>query len=104
MDITGIINGTSPAVSQPPPTTITSGTDALANEQTFLKLFVAQLKNQDPTNPADGTQFVAQLAQFSQLEQSLQMRQDLDSMLKILSTPPTTGSTTTTPAAATVSQ
>ena len=59
---------------------ITSGTDALANEQTFLKLFVAQLQNQDPENPADGTQFVTQLAQFSQLEQSLQAREDLDSI------------------------
>jgi flagellar basal-body rod modification protein FlgD len=42
-----------------------------ADEQTFLQLLVAQLKNQDPTNPADGTQFVAQLAQFSQLEQMI---------------------------------
>jgi flagellar basal-body rod modification protein FlgD len=52
--------------------------DALANEQTFLQLLVSQLKNQDPTSPMDGTQFVTQLAQFSQLEQDLAMRQDLD--------------------------
>lgn len=70
--------------------TATSGTDALANEQTFLKLFVAQLKNQDPLQPQDGTQFVAQLAQFSSLEQQLQIRQDLDSINKILSTPNST--------------
>ena len=57
-----------------------SPTDGLANEQTFLKLFVAQLKNQDPLKPQDGTQFVAQLAQFSSLEQELQMRQDLDAL------------------------
>jgi flagellar basal-body rod modification protein FlgD len=54
--------------------------DQLASEQTFLKLFVTQLKNQDPLNPQDGTQFVAQLAQFSNLEQAVQMRQDLDSI------------------------
>jgi flagellar basal-body rod modification protein FlgD len=71
--------------------------DALANEQTFLKLFVAQLRNQDPLDPQDATQFVAQLAQFSELEQSLQMRQDLDSIQQILSaqnsgTAPKTGS------------
>ena len=56
----------------------------LANEQTFLKLLVAQLQNQDPTQPQDGIQFVSQLAQFSGLEQNLQMRQDLDAILKTL--------------------
>jgi flagellar basal-body rod modification protein FlgD len=35
----------------------------------FLKLLVAQLKNQDPLNPADGQQMAAQLAQFSSVEQ-----------------------------------
>lgn len=53
-----------------------SGLDALANENTFLKLFIAQLQNQDPLNPQDGTQFVAQLAQFSDLEQTLGMHSD----------------------------
>ena len=55
-----------------------AASDSLANEQTFLQLLVAQLKNQDPSNPMDGTQFVTQLAEFSQLEQQLAMRQDLD--------------------------
>jgi len=53
----------------------------LADENTFLKLLVAQLKNQDPQNPADGTQFVTQLAQFSGLEQQLGMKADLDQIL-----------------------
>lgn len=35
----------------------------------FLKLFIAQLKNQDPLSPVDDSQFLAQLAQFSSLEQ-----------------------------------
>jgi flagellar basal-body rod modification protein FlgD len=43
----------------------------------FLQLLVAQLRNQDPLNPSDGTQFVAQLAQFQQLEQSVNSGQDL---------------------------
>lgn len=57
-----------------------TGTDALANSQTFMTLLVAQLKNQDPTQPADGMQFVTQLAQFSNLEQSVAMRQDIGSI------------------------
>jgi len=56
------------------------GSDALANESTFLQLLVAQLKNQNPSEPMDGTTFVTQLAQFSDLEQNLAMRQDLDSI------------------------
>ena len=44
----------------------------------FLQLLVAQIKNQDPLNPSDGTQFVAQLAQFSELEQVMAIRGDLD--------------------------
>jgi len=61
----------------------TSGLDKLANESTFLQLFVAQLKNQDPLNPADGTQFVSQLAQFSQLEQTINMGQDVSAIRQV---------------------
>ncbi|HZR19057.1 MAG TPA: flagellar hook capping FlgD N-terminal domain-containing protein [Verrucomicrobiae bacterium] len=56
----------------------------LASEQAFLQLLVAQLQNQDPTAPQDGIQFVAQLAQFSSLEQQIQMRTDLDSISGVL--------------------
>lgn len=45
----------------------------------FLKLFVAQLKNQDPTNPMDGKDLAAQLAQFSSVEQLIQLNQGLES-------------------------
>ena len=58
----------------------TDPTDALGNENTFLQLLVAQLQNQDPTQPQDGTQFVSQLAQFSDLEQNIGMKTDLDSI------------------------
>ena len=51
--------------------------DGLANENTFLQLLVAQIKNQDPLNPADSIQFLSQLAQFSQLEQLIGIRQEL---------------------------
>lgn len=59
-----------------------NSTDALANTSTFLQLLVAQLKHQDPAQPMDGTTFVTQLAQFSDLEQNLASRQDLDAISK----------------------
>ena len=43
----------------------------------FLQLLVAQLKNQDPLNPSDPAQFMSQLAQFQQLEQSINTGQDI---------------------------
>jgi len=61
-----------------------SGLNSMATEQTFLQLLVAQLKNQDPSQPQDGTQFVSELAQFSSVEQELQMTQDLNSINSIL--------------------
>jgi flagellar basal-body rod modification protein FlgD len=51
------------------------------NEQMFLNLLVAQLKNQDPMNPTDSTQFVSQLAQFSELEQVIGIRGDIETQM-----------------------
>jgi flagellar basal-body rod modification protein FlgD len=48
----------------------------------FLNLLVAQMKNQDPTNPMDSTEYVAQLASFSQVEQSVQINTRLESLLQ----------------------
>jgi len=64
-----------------------------ADSQTFLLLLVTQMKNQDPLNPQDPTEFVSQLAQFSSLEQLLGMRKSLDSIDQALS------QTTTEPSA-----
>jgi flagellar basal-body rod modification protein FlgD len=47
------------------PTSSTSANSATLGQNEFLKLMMAQLKNQDPTKPLDPTQFVGQLAQFS---------------------------------------
>lgn len=66
--------------STPASASSASATSSLGNTQTFLQLLVAQLKNQDPTQPVDGTQFVTQLAQFSNLEQSVAMRTDIDAI------------------------
>jgi flagellar basal-body rod modification protein FlgD len=71
-----------------------SNIDALANENTFLQLLVAQIKNQDPTNPTDAVQFLSQLAQFSQLEQLIGIRQELQPPAASTSTTNPSGSTT----------
>lgn len=47
------------------------------NKNMFLQLLVAQLRHQDPMQPSDGTQFIGQLAQFQQLEQSMNTGEDI---------------------------
>jgi flagellar basal-body rod modification protein FlgD len=71
----------SPAVPAAPASTADNSPSSLANEDVFLQLLVAQLQNQDPESPADGTQFVTQLAQFSTLEQDTQSASDLNQIL-----------------------
>ena len=82
-------SGTTPPASKTP----SDPTARLANEQTFLKLLVSQIKNQNPLNPTDGTQFVSQLAQFSQLEQMIAVRQDTDAIRGQLMPPVTPAET-----------
>ena len=83
-----IASNSNPAPAPPPSSTGTAGLPA-ANEQMFLQLLGTQLKNQDPTNPVDGTQFVAQLAQFSQLEQMINMNSSLQQIQTDLTNPVT---------------
>jgi flagellar basal-body rod modification protein FlgD len=72
--------------------TAASGTSKIANQTTFLQLLVAQLKNQDPAEPVKGTEFVTQLATFSNVEQNLAVRQDVDALSsKFLGTVPSGG-------------
>jgi len=58
--------------------------DPLANKDTFLRLLVAQLQNQNPLEPADPIQYVTQLTQFSALEQALGSRTELEAIHKAL--------------------
>lgn len=68
-------------------------TGAAPTQQMFLQLLVAQIKNQDPLNPTDSTQFVSQLAQFSELEQVIAIRGDLDTQATNAAQPPPAVST-----------
>lgn len=52
-----------------------NGKDAFALRNEFLQMMVAQVQNQDPLNPLDGTEYVSQLAQFSMVEGLEYMRQ-----------------------------
>ena len=70
-----------------------SSSSALANESTFLQLLVAQIKNQDPTQPMDSTAFLSQLAQFSQLEQLVGIRQDIEKPNSANTTTPASSTT-----------
>ncbi len=59
--------------------------EALGKES-FLTMLVAQLQNQDPLNPMDGTDFSAQLAQFSQLEQLMNLNESMNKLAKSFTT------------------
>jgi len=87
----GAIQNSILAPDTAPNKTAAGSPNQLANKDTFLQLLVAQLKNQDPLKPQDGAEFVAQLAQFSNLEQSIATREDLDAIRQAITAPdPTT--------------
>ena len=82
METVNLQNTTAPEV-----TTAAPRSRAEMQQNQFLQLLVAQLKGQNPLNPTDGAEFVAQLAQFSSLEQLTQINQSLDNVQKLLTSP-----------------
>lgn len=76
----GEINGVNTASST---TVQNTGTGkSVLGKDDFMKLMIQQMKNQDPLNPMDGTQFSAQLAQFSSLEQLTNMNDSLNKSIQ----------------------
>ncbi|MGA3203211.1 MAG: flagellar hook capping FlgD N-terminal domain-containing protein [Bryobacteraceae bacterium] len=74
-----------PTIPAPDPTSLTATQTAnLASENTFLQLLVAQLQNQDPEQPTDGTAFVTELAQFTTLSEDTESATDLDTIVAAL--------------------
>ncbi len=78
---------TIPATGNSSGTQNTASNDATKNStlnyNDFLKLMVAQLRNQDPLNPTDSTEYMSQIAQFSSVEQGINTNAKLDQLLVI---------------------
>ena len=53
----------------------------------FLSLLVTQMRNQDPLKPVSDTEFIAQMAQFTSLEQTKEMGADLNNSAKATTSP-----------------
>ncbi|MEM7508257.1 MAG: flagellar hook capping FlgD N-terminal domain-containing protein [Pseudomonadota bacterium] len=82
---TSAAGGITPALTAPRAGNTSEAATTLAQDfDTFLTLLTAQLRNQDPLEPVDSTQFVDQLATFSGVEQQVQTNQQLGSILESL--------------------
>ncbi len=75
--MTGILPIDASGVSAPS----TAASKAKVDYDAFLQLLVAEMKNQDPTEPMDSAQFISQLASFSNVEQGIQTNDKLGQLL-----------------------
>jgi flagellar basal-body rod modification protein FlgD len=78
--VTGVTNGTNTTTSAADYMKKTTG----LNKDDFMKLFITQLKNQDPLQPQDSSAFVAQLAQMTQVEQAYNTNTNLLNLLNAM--------------------
>ncbi len=75
MPVNGVTETTNSTSSQ------TANMSRQLDRDAFLKLLVSQLKYQDPTKPMEDREFIAQLAQFSSLEQMTNVSKGLEALL-----------------------
>ncbi|MBX5066287.1 flagellar hook assembly protein FlgD [Rhizobium lentis] len=75
------VDATSKVTSSTTSSSSSAQSKATMNYDNFLQLLIAQMKNQDPTDPMDASEQVAQLATFSQVEQTIQTNTKLDTLL-----------------------
>ncbi|QKV19622.1 flagellar hook assembly protein FlgD [Oricola thermophila] len=80
-EVTSTTSSTYAAAAQS--TATASMAKANVDYESFLRLLVAELKNQDPTEPVDSTEYIAQLASFSSVEQSIQTNAKLDDLIQM---------------------
>ncbi|WP_441238166.1 flagellar hook assembly protein FlgD [Bradyrhizobium sp. 930_D9_N1_4] len=78
MNVSSATDSTSKSSSTSSTTTTSSNS---VDYNTFLQLLVAEMKNQDPTNPMDTSQYMSQFAQLSTVEQAMQTNTKLDALL-----------------------
>src|SRR5689334_22920574 len=78
MNVTSATDSTSKSSSSTSPNPTASNS---VDYNTFLQLLVAEMKNQDPTNPMDTSQYMSQFAQLSTVEQAMQTNSKLDALL-----------------------
>jgi flagellar basal-body rod modification protein FlgD len=71
------------ALDSVPTVSTTNHQAAQISQQDFLRILLTQLTAQDPLKPVDNTAFVAQLAQFSQLEQTQELSTNLKQLLSV---------------------
>ncbi|RQH06819.1 flagellar hook assembly protein FlgD [Bradyrhizobium sp. RP6] len=78
MNVTSATDSTSRSSSTDSSSATSSNT---VDYNTFLQLLIAEMKNQDPTNPMDTSQYMSQFAQLSTVEQAMQTNSKLDALL-----------------------
>lgn len=74
MTISALTSATAAATSS------NASSSSINSQETFLNLLVTQLQNQDPMNPQDSQEFVAQLAQFTSVEQLISLNSGVDDL------------------------